>query len=145
MPINKNVKVVIRPADKTDLSKIEKLYNIPELAIANNTYLTADVYEGWLNKDYFIVAEHKSSIIGALLAEPLKLNGAIIWFFAVEKAFRNNKVGQTLLNRFIDNHKFNGGEWVILYAPLVNKSTQIFYEKQGFIKGKEHIEYLKLL
>ena len=113
------------------------------LSLVNGQYFTVALLAAYLKDDYFLVAEDEGLLVGALVAEPLRNGGAMVWELAVEKERRGQGIGSVLLKKFIAIMKGKGRQWLILYAPSASPRTLAFYRRHRFCLGKKHIEALK--
>jgi len=64
--------MIIRSATKNDLELCEKLAHIREMKLATGEYMTKYSLATYLHKDFFLVAEENTHIIGMILSEKLK-------------------------------------------------------------------------
>lgn len=135
----------IRPAVEADIDDIEKILNLPELAMPNGGCFSAEMLRDRLDERYFLVAEENDGIIGAIFGEPLKSNGMLIWEFAVKENSRGKGVGSELLAALEKNMGSGGITWAVLYAPKKSLKVMDFYDKRGYKKGNTYVEFLKFL
>ena len=135
----------ISPAKEIDLAKIEMLFHLPELSSVKGEYLSVDELSNYLDEKYFLVAEDKGKIIGAIFGESLRGDGVILWMFAVSKLERGQGTGKNMMKQFEKNAMKDKKSWIILYAPADKDKTLNFYEARSFSKGKPHFEFLKEL
>jgi len=141
----KNLKMKIRPAKTKDLEEIVKVGQIKEFRGIIDSYFHADFIKNYLHKDFFLVLEKEKKIIGFLIAEPVKANGALLWYIAIIKEERGRGGGKKLLKEFEKRCKKNKVEWIILYCPTKSQATKLFYKKQGYTKHIQLLEYEKYL
>jgi len=135
--------MLIRPAEKIDLKECERLLRIEEFKWPEGNYPYKNYLKQYLDKDYFLVAEENGKIVGCLFGEPLKGKLAILWYFAVDKKFRNKGIGTKLLSRFEANCKKDGDRWIILYTYSLSKKSLKFYKKRRYHLGNKFVEIEK--
>lgn len=134
---------MIRPCQKEDLEQCEKIFNLPELAAASGSNLSAGYLKNFINEKYFLVATNKKQIIGAIYGEPLKAGGIMMWALAVDPKFQGQQVGTKLLKTFEKNAKLHGKKWIILHASTKTKTSVSFYKKHKYDIGNNYIECAK--
>lgn len=138
--------ITIRLAKLDDCKACCELSQIKELACADGSYISKNYFEKMVDKDkMFFVAEENDKIVGFVLGEPMKDNLAFMSLLTVDKSKRGKGVGKKLLTKFEEqcsNKKLNP---IIFYAPKFNENTIAFYNKQGYIQGKEYIQFMKML
>ncbi len=135
----------IRSANKNDLESCANLLKQPGLEIPSGGYFKENWLFSYLDENFFLVAENNNEIIGVIVAEKIKLSGCILWWLAVSPIFHGKGVGSKLLLKLESNCKKIGIDWIILYSPIQNKKSIVFYEQRGFKKGKKQFEMLKNL
>lgn len=133
----------IRPCKKEDLAECEKIFNLPELATASGSSLSAGYLKNFINDKYFLVATQKKQIIGAIYGEPLKAGGVMMWALAIIPVFQSEGIGSKLLKAFEKNARLNGKKWVILHASTKTKTSINFYKKHKYDIGNNYIECAK--
>lgn len=136
--------MIIRSAKKKDLPEIVALGQIKELR-GNYDYFQADYIKHYLGKDFFLVLEKAGNVIGFLIAERVKANGALLWYLAVKKNERGQGGGKKLLNEFEKRCRKNKIEWIILYCPVKIRGAKLFYKKNGYAKGICLVEFERYL
>lgn len=136
--------VKIRLAKIKDCKACSKLSEIEELKTANGEFISEDYFRKNVDEDeMFFVAEENNQIIGYILGEPLKGNVAFLGLLTVDKSQRGKGIGKKLLAKFEEqchNKKLNP---IFFYAPKFNENTIEFYNKQGYIQGKNYASFIK--
>ncbi len=133
----------IRPCNKEDLEQCEIIFNLPELASASGSNLSAGYLKNFINDKYFLVATNKKQIIGAIYGESLKAGGVMMWALAVDSQFQEQGIGSKLLKAFEKNARAHKKSWVILHASTITKASVSFYKKHGYDIGNTYIECAK--
>ena len=135
--------MIIRDATESDLNKCEKLSQIEELKTAEGDYPTYKYLKEFLDKGLFFVAEDKNMIIGYTAGEIL--NGSVVYLncLVVNPMKRGKGVGTKLLTEFKRRIKNLKISMVFFFVPKSNPNSIKFYQKNGFIKGKEYIFFSK--
>ncbi len=117
--------MLIRKCEEEDLEKI--------LVIERTSFdypYSREIFEDYVNSDYFIVAEQDSKIIGYVLGEEREEEGVIV-SIAVSPAHRLRGVGTSLMKKIqrkMDVNRF------FLIVRESNREAKIFYDKLGFSK-----------
>ena len=138
--------MIIRLAKLADCDACVKLSQIEELRVADGTYLTKNYFEANIDEDeLFFVAENNGTIIGYILGELLKGNGALLNLLAVSQSQRGEGIGKKLVAQFEAQCKIKEIKWILLYATAFNEKTVAFYNKLEYVRGKSHIDFLKML
>lgn len=138
--------MIIRLAKPKDCKACHELSKIKELEVADGSYISEDYFKKMVDKDeMFFVAEKDNKIIGYLLGEPLKGDMAFLSLLAVDESQRGKGIGKQLLNKFEEQCKNKKLNPIIFYAPKFNKNTLHFYNKQGYMQGKDHVQFMKIL
>lgn len=132
----------IRPVMKKDLKNVVKIFHIPEFKLAYGEYLDNKIYSKYLDSKYFLLAQKENKIIGAIMGERLRADGAVIWYIAVKKEYRKLGIGSKLLDKFEKNHFNSKGKWIMLYAVPKTRLSK-FYKKHSYSKGQDYIEFAK--
>lgn len=135
----------IRSTKINDLREVIKIGQIDEFRGNIDDYFQVDYIKHYLHKDFFLVLEKAEKIIGFLIAEPIKANGALLWYIAIKKNERGKGGGEKLLKEFEKRCTVNKIEWIILYCPAKRRETKLFYKKQGYTKHCQLLEYEKYL
>jgi len=135
--------VVIRPALKKDLVECEKLGDIPEFESPGGDHIDKKFMENYLDKNFFLVVQENSKIIGYIIGEVLRGKGVIIWYFTIKKEGQRKGFGKKLLIEFEKRCKRNGIDWVVLYGPAFNINTLEFYKKMRYVRGNNFYEFVK--
>ena len=139
------MKSIIRPATEDDLEICEKLLNSPEFLTADGKSWTKEWLSKYLGDNCFFVSVFDKKVIGCIVGEFLKQNGAVVWLLVVDTKFRNMGIGSKLLSTFELKAKEQNRDWVVLYATIYNEKTVRFYRKQKYSIGDKLIECLKVL
>lgn len=132
-----------RPCKKADLIQCEKLFDLPELVAANGTGVTVPYLVKFLSEKYFLVAEEKGKIVGAIYGEKLKAGGTMMWALAVDGDFRGEGVGTKLMKMFEKNTREDKRKWIVLHASTKTERTVNFYRKFGYDVGNRYVECAK--
>ena len=126
----------IRKAKKTDLNDI---YTIEHDSIGLETKNT--ILSSFQNHNFcYFVCEDKGRVLGFILVSFASDEAEII-SIAVDKDFRRNKIGQSLLDfatKFLLTKKIRT---IFLEVSENNKSAICFYLKNGFVKSYERKNY----
>jgi ribosomal protein S18 acetylase RimI-like enzyme len=135
--------VLIRDAKEEDLPICEKISKVPELQTPEGDYPNSRYLKAFLNKNFFLIAEVDNEVVGYLAGEVL--NGGVIYLncLVVKKEFRGRSIGKKLLIEFKKRAKEMNLRVILFFAPKANKRTIKFYEKCGFLKGKEYYLFSK--
>lgn len=133
--------LTIRAASQEDLLKCEKLGNIKEFKSPAGKYFVTDYLKHYLDKNFFLVAVDKEELVGLLIAEPVKAQGALVWYLTVKKDHRDQGIGDKLMQQFQKNCQKQHIEWIELYCPADNILSQKFYKTEGFNKGQLVYEF----
>ena len=132
----------IRKAKEKDIKYCVELSRINELQLDTRKYPDKKYFKEFLGP-LFIVAEDKGNILGYVLGEKEKAGLSSLNLMAVQKNLRSKGIGKLLLEKFCENSKKLGLKEVYLFAPKWNKKTLNFYEKNGFIKMKHYVYFIK--
>ncbi len=135
--------MIIRPALKRDLIECGKLGDIPEFELPGGGHIDKKFMENYLDKNFFLVAQENSKIIGYIVGEPLKGGGVIVWYMTIKKGNQGKGFGKKLLSEFEKRCRQNGRNYIELYGPLSNKKTLGFYEKMKYVRGRTFFEFVK--
>lgn len=136
----------IRLAKIEDCNACSKLSEIKELAAADGSFISENYFKKNVDDDeMFFVAEDNNQIVGYILGEPLKDNLAFLSLLTIDKSQRGKGLGKQLIVKFEEqcrNKKLNP---IIFYAPKFNENTIAFYKKQGYMQGKDHVQFMKII
>ncbi|MEK6901152.1 MAG: GNAT family N-acetyltransferase [Nanoarchaeota archaeon] len=135
--------ITIRDARESDLITCEVMSKIPELEAPEGEYPTVNSLRTFLKKGFFFVAEKERKVIGYLAAEAMNDGWVYLDYFVVDHSARKKKVGSTLLSELMARLKKSHKEGVFLITLKQREETLAFYEKNGFVKGKEYVLYTK--
>jgi ribosomal protein S18 acetylase RimI-like enzyme len=136
---------IIRSAKLADLHSCETLLDSPEFITADGEKWTARWLSNYVDDNFFQVAECNNKIIGCIVGEKLKYNGAVVWLLGIDSNMRGRGIGSNLLKKFEIRAKKIGCEWIIIYADLHNEKTLEFYKKNLYCDGSKYVECLKRL
>lgn len=120
---------MIRGFEPKDLSRVLEIAE-SSLSEYYTNNLVIDLYEAW--PDGFRVYESDGKIIGFVIGSRIKPNEARILMFAVDRKYRRQGVGETLMHDFIDFCGRNGFISIKLEVKTDNEGAIIFYKKYGF-------------
>jgi len=138
--------VKIRLAKIEDCTACCNLSKIKELATPEGGHISENYFKKNVDDDeMFFVAEEDGKIVGYILGEPLKDNLTFLSLLTVDESQRGKGLGKKLISRFEEqcrNKKLNP---IIFYAPKFNEDTIAFYNKQGYMQGKDHVQFMKIL
>ena len=138
--------IKVRPAVLKDCAVCANLSKIEELKAPSGWTPTPSYFKQLLKeKQIVVVAEEGKEIVGYVSGEVLHLKVGMLWFTAVSPAHQGKGVGSLLIKAFEKESKKRGVRWIVLYAPKFNKKTLNFYEKKGYKKGHEVVEFAKSL
>jgi len=135
----------IRGANKEDLQQCEEILKIDKFKFSDGSYPNTEFLINYINENYFLVIEDKGEIQGCLVAEPLKTYNIMLWFIAIKKEFRGKGLGKKLISEFEKRCKKRGIGYIVLYCPILNKSSIDFYNKNGYSQDKCFFEFNKEL
>ncbi len=134
----------LRPAKIDDCKACYDLSKIEELKKASGEYIRlSDLKKFIKEKQIFIVAESDKKIIGYLFGERTAGDAVLLWLLVVHPDYRSNGIGKKLMVEFQKVCKKRKMYEIILYAPRFNKKTLHFYEKLGYNRGMEVVEFNK--
>jgi len=136
----------IRQAKLKDCQRCCVLSKIKELEWAEGAYMPVHYYEAYIKENrIFLVAEEEGKVIGYVLGERITWDIVILCMIATDPKYRGKGVGTRLITTFEKLCKQKGFSYVELHAPRTNRMTQKFYEKRGYARGQDLIEYVKEL
>jgi len=117
--------MLIRKCEEEDLEKVLEI----EKTSFDYPY-SRDIFEDYLNSDFFIVAEEDSKIVGYVLGEEREDEGVIV-SIAVSPEYRFQGVGTSLMKKI--QRKMDVNRYFLIVRDS-NREAQIFYDKLGFSK-----------
>jgi len=120
----------IRLFKPTDMFSVIKLASLT-LSEKYNPTLFNYFYETFPRG--FIVAEKDHKIIGFIIGVKINENLAKILMLSVSELFRKQKIGFSLLNRFLKEIANNGIKNIELEVRTDNRKAIKFYKNNGFI------------
>jgi len=136
----------IRPARNDDCKKCAEFSQINELRTAGGRYISEEYFRECVDDDeMFIVAELDEEVVGYILGEPMKGNIAYLSLLTVSGNHRGKGIGKKLINAFLKRCEKKSLSYISLYAPKFNEKTITFYENCGFTRGKDHMQFEKVL
>lgn len=124
----------IRKTRPTDFPACIRLLRISDLRDTDGTFYKKEWLNPYLADGLFYTAMRGKSVIGFIMGEKLKLEGAMIWFIVVHPDCRNRGIGTRLMKRFETACKTKGVTWTILSAERKRKTLN-FYRKNNFDCG----------
>lgn len=137
---------------KLELNDIEQSYKLLNELYDNEIVydIFANKYNNSLNDDNFygIVAEENGIILGVLISRIVNrlVKSKMLLFIddlIVNKNYRNNGIGNLLLQNAINYAKEQNCETVELKSYINNEKSHKLYEKFGF--KKQHYAFKKVL
>ena len=123
---------------------VELLKSDEALSTPDGSFFKKEWLYAYLEDELFLVAEKDKKVVGLILGEKIKLSGALVWEFVVQKELRGQGIGKELLKKFEDECIKKSIDWIILYGAN-NRKTLNFYNKNGFDLGGSYIECKKEL
>lgn len=133
---------LIRDATVKDCASCARLSRIPELKVPDGSYLSEDYFGAFIDSDRMFFVADDEGVKGYVLGEPLKGGVALLGLLAVDPDMRGQGLGKKLVERFRLRCDELGFQAILFYAPAFNRDTLAFYEKRGFIRGKEYAAFL---
>ncbi len=124
--------MVIRKFEYEDLDEVAR---IAATSLQEEYTIDFFLYLWQINPNGFLVAEKNGKIAGFIVAVQPSLNELRILMLAVDKDYRRQKIGTTLLRELL--FRFPGTRRVYLEVRTDNKEAIKFYEKNGFIIKKK--------
>ncbi|MFP4424278.1 MAG: GNAT family N-acetyltransferase [Candidatus Woesearchaeota archaeon] len=138
--------VNIRLARIGDCKPCCKLSEIKELETPGGGFISENYFKKNIDDDeMFFVAEDNDEIVGYILGEPMKDNMAFLSLLTIDKSQRGKGLGKKLLAKFEEQCHSKKLNPILFYAPRFNENTIAFYNKQGYIQGKDHVQFMKVL
>ncbi len=126
-PSNKSI-VVVRKGGLADLSVIYRI----EKESFNNPYSPELILNLFALYPYgFYVAEGVDGVVGYVIFRFVGLKGHII-ALAVDKSYRNNKIGSRLLSKALEVFRERGADGAWLEVRASNLQALKFYLTKGF-------------
>lgn len=136
----------IRLARIEDCKACCRLSEIEELQTPDGGSISENYFKKNIDDDeMFFVAEENDEIVGYILGEPMKDNLAFLSLLTVDESHRGKGLGKQLLAKFEEQCKKKRLNPIIFYAPKFNENTTAFYNKQGYMQGKDHVQFMKIL
>jgi len=132
-----------RSCTTADITQCVKLFDLPELVTANGVGVNAPYLVKFINEKYFLVAEDKGKIVGALYGEKLKAGGTMMWALAVDSNYQGKGIGTKLMKMFEKNARLDKRKWIVLHASTKTERTVNFYRKLGYDIGNKYVECAK--
>jgi|Deesub1362A_J573_1020465.scaffolds.fasta_scaffold03504_5 ribosomal-protein-alanine N-acetyltransferase len=124
--------MVIRKFKYEDLDEVAR---IAATSLQEEYTIDFFLYLWQINPNGFLVAEKNGRIAGFIVAVQPSLNELRILMLAVDKEFRRQKIGSTLLRELL--FRFPDTRRVYLEVRIDNKEAIKFYEKNGFVIKKK--------
>lgn len=136
--------VEIRLAKLEDCEACAKLSEIEELKTPDGEFISTEYFKENIDDDeLFFVAEDEGKIVGYIFGEPMKSKMAYLSLLAVDKSRRGQGVGKLLLAKFEERCKELELNPILFYAPAFNENTIAFYNKRGYVQGKNYSSFIK--
>jgi len=135
--------ITFRKAKASDIPVVMRLLGEADFLTIGSLYDTPDYFKQSVkNGIFFVAASPEDGVIGLIHGERLMGEGAVIWYFVVDKGHRNQGIGKMLLERFENFCKKAGIKWIFGAADM-NKKTVAFYKGNGYSFSGEYIEFTK--
>jgi len=136
----------IRQASLSDCPKCRDLANIKELEWADGFRMPVDYFEAYIKENrMFLIAEVDGKILGFVLGERITWDIGILNALAVDHTTRGKGIGTELVRAFEKECARRGVKYVELHASKINPRAGNFYQKLGYGKGLDLVEYVKEL
>lgn len=99
-------------------------------------------------KDIILVAEYGTEVIGYIHGSPYELLYMDLLInvlgFVVKEKYRNNGIGNELMNNLEQWAKKNGYSGIRLSTGFDRLNAHRFYQRHGFINIKKQMNFLKI-
>ena len=136
----------IRQAIMADCPRCRDLSNIKELEWADGFRMPIDSFEAYITENrIFLIAEHEGRVLGFVLGERITWDIGILNALAVDHTTRGKGIGTELVRAFEKECARRGVKYVELHASKINPKAGNFYQKLGYGKGLDLVEYVKEL
>lgn len=141
----KTESVLIRNASLKDAEIMEKMArDTKELRMLSNKTLGLKYFETIIEYGIVLVAEEDKDIVGFLLAEVFDVTQlSVLTYLVVLPEHRKQKIGEKLMECYLDKCKKRKTKLISLFAPKFNEKTLSFYKKLGFKRDREYVLFSK--
>lgn len=137
--------IIIRKAKMSDIPIVMQLLEQTDLLTNGALYNTPDYFKVSVKHGIFFIADRPGKgIVGLIHGEKLMGEGAVIWYFTVDKKHRGKGIGKMLLARFEHYCQAKKIQW-IFGSSDIDRKTMAFYKKNDYSLSGKYIEFTKNL
>jgi ribosomal protein S18 acetylase RimI-like enzyme len=148
--MDQDLKIIIRQPKKSELEKVYRLgCSTKEFTVSDEVryYRRQEIEEftGNNKDDIFLVAVHKSQIVGSLFAKIISRRWCMLDTVCVKKNYQRRKIGSQLLERLYAILIERNIHYVQGIVGCDNIKARDSFKRMGFEEGRKFIWFEKFL